>query len=324
MSTRVPHSGFEFYDLKPAAPLIQEEVTEGLNRRQKTLPPKYFYDEQGSLLFDEITRLPEYYLTRTEIGILQERSVDFAHALEKGSWLLEYGVGSGNKSRILLDAIEPSAYVPVDISSDPLLELARSIHDEYKEMSVYPICADFTNAFELPSEMNGKEKVAFFPGSSIGNFSRSEACEFVGNIAQVVGSGGALVLGIDSRKPAAIVEPAYNDSRGVTAKFNKNMLQHLNDRLGTSFQPELFEHKVNYLEDEGCLEMHLVCRREHKVEVGAETFLFRQGESICTERSYKYSREEVEDLATSAGFVLDRIWTDKEQKFMVALLRVES
>ena len=324
MSTEVPHSGFEFYDLKPAAPRVQEEVSAGLNQRQKTLPPKYFYDEQGSLLFDEITTLPEYYLTRTEIGILQKRRAEFADALKKGSWLLEYGVGSGNKSRILLDAIEPSAYVPVDISSDPLLELARCIHDEYKEMSVYPICADFTNSFELPSAMNGKEKVAFFPGSSIGNFSRSEACEFVGNIARVVGVGGSLVLGVDTRKPASIVEPAYNDSRGITAKFNKNMLKHLNYRLGTNFRLDLFDHKVNYLEVEGCLEMHLVCRREHIVEVGQETFLIRQGESICTERSYKYSREEVEDLATSAGFMLDQIWTDTDQKFMVALLRVES
>ncbi len=324
MSPEVPHSGFEFYDLKPAAPRIQEEVSAGLSRRQKTLPPKYFYDEQGSLLFDEITKLPEYYLTRTEIGILQERSVDFAHALKKGSWLLEYGVGSGNKSRILLDAIQPSAYVPVDISSDPLLELARSIHDEYEEMSVYPICADFTNAFELPSAMNGKEKVAFFPGSSIGNFSRNEACEFVGNIARVLGDGGSLVLGVDTRKPASIIEPAYNDSRGVTALFNKNILRHLNERLGTRFQLDLFDHEASYVEDEGCLEMHLVCLHEHEVEVGEEAFLFRQGESICTERSYKYSRDEVEDLAGSAGFVVDQTWTDAEQKFMVALMRVKS
>ena len=324
MSTEIPHSGFEFYDLKPPAPRIQEEVIAGLTNRQKTLPPKYFYDEQGSLLFDEITRLPEYYLTRTEIGILEERSADFAHALKKGSWLLEYGVGSGIKSRILLDAIEPSAYVPVDISSDPLLELARSIHDEYKEMSVYPICADFTNAFELPSEMNGKEKVAFFPGSSIGNFSRNEACEFVGNIARVLGTGGSLVLGVDTRKPASIVEPAYNDSRGVTAMFNKNMLRHLNERLGTSFQLDLFDHEAKYVEHAGCLEMHLVCRREHEVEIGAETFLFRKGESICTERSYKYSRDEVENLAAGAGFVVDQTWTDAEQRFMVALMRVKS
>ena len=322
MSTEVPHSGFEFYDLKPAAPRVQEEVSAGLNQRQKTLPPKYFYDEHGSLLFDEITTLPEYYLTRTEIGILKKRSAEFAHALKKGSWLLEYGVGSGNKSRILLDAIEPSAYVPVDISSDPLLEMAHSIHDEYKEMSVYPICADFTNAFELPSAMNGKEKVAFFPGSSIGNFSRSEACEFVGNIARVLGDGGSLVLGVDTRKPASIIEPAYNDSRGVTALFNKNILRHLNERLGTRFQLDLFDHEANYVEDEGCLEMHLICRREHEVEVGEETFLFRQGESICTERSYKYSRDEVEDLAGSAGFVLDQIWSDTSQMFMVALLRL--
>lgn len=324
MSTEIAHSGFEFYDLKPPAPRIQEEVIAGLTNRQKTLPPKYFYDEQGSLLFDEITRLPEYYLTRTEIRILKERSDDFARALKKGSWLLEYGVGSGIKSRILLDAIEPSAYVPVDISSDPLLELARSIHDEYKEMSVYPICADFTNAFQLPSEMNGKEKVAFFPGSSIGNFSRNEACEFVGNIARVLGTGGSLVLGVDTRKPASIVEPAYNDSRGVTAMFNKNMLRHLNGRLGTSFQLDLFDHRVNYVEVEGCLEMHLVCRREHEVEIGGETFLFRKGESICTERSYKYSRDEVENLAAGAGFVVDQTWTDAEQRFMVALMRVES
>ncbi len=324
MSTEVPHSGFEFYDLKPAAPRIQEEVSAGLSRRQKTLPPKYFYDEQGSLLFDEITTLPEYYLTRTEIGILQERRDDFARALKKGSWLLEYGVGSGSKSRILLDAIQPSAYVPVDISSDPLLELASSIHDEYKEMSVYPICADFTNAFELPSAMNGKEKVAFFPGSSIGNFSRNEACEFVGNIARVVGAGGSLVLGVDTRKPASIVEPAYNDSRGVTARFNKNILQHLNARLGTSFRLDLFDHRANYIEDEGCLEMHLVCIHEHEVKIGEETFHFRQGESICTERSYKYSRDEVEDLAVGAGFVVDQTWTDAEQKFMVVLMRVKS
>ncbi|MCY3886042.1 MAG: L-histidine N(alpha)-methyltransferase [Gammaproteobacteria bacterium] len=321
MSAEVSISEFEFYDLKPTAPCVQDEVIAGLNQSEKTLPPKYFYDERGSELFEEITELPEYYLTRTETGILQERSTEFQRVLKKGSSLLEYGVGSGKKSRILLDAIEPTAYVPVDISSDPLLELAHRIREDYLDMSVYPICADFTNAFELPSEVNGMQKVAFFPGSSIGNFLRSDACEFVSNVAKVVGEEGFLILGVDTRKPASIIEPAYNDSRGVTAKFNKNMLNHLNNLLGANFRLDLFDHRAHYLEDAGCVEMHLVCRRDHEVEVGDETFLFREGESICTERSYKYSGDEVEELASQAGFALEEIWTDVERMFIVALMR---
>lgn len=321
MSTETPVSSFEFYDLKPSAPDVQDEVCAGLKQLQKTLSPKYFYDELGSMLFDEIAELPEYYLTRIETEILQERSTDFARVLDKGSWLLEYGVGSGKKSRILLDAIEPSAYVPVDISSGPLLELARGIQEQYGNMSVYPICTDFTTAFELPSEMNSKQKVAFFPGSSIGNFSRGEASEFVANIGRVIGPHGFLVLGVDTRKPASIVEPAYNDSRGVTARFNKNILKHLNSRLNVNFRLDMFDHTAVYLEDAGCLEMHLICRHDHEVVIGGKVFPFVAGETICTERSYKYNRAEVEELSSQAGFSTEEIWTDAEEMFMVVLMR---
>ena len=312
---------FVFYDLKPPAPDIRKEICEGLSLEQKAISPKYLYDRRGSLLFETITGLPEYYLTRVEVGILLEHRRDMSHMIERDSWLLEYGAGSGRKSRIVLETINPAAYVPVDISSTHLVESARQIHREFIGLAVYPICADYTKSFEMPAEMPNASRAVFFPGSSIGNFTRDEAEDFLRTVAGVVGANGVMVLGIDTRKSANIIEPAYNDSRCVTAMFNKNILQHLNNEIGSDFQLTHFDHCAFYDEQEGCLQMHLVCNAEHEVSIGNDSFAFREGETIHTENSFKYSPEELKEIANRAGVDCEAIWTDRKEWFMVALLR---
>lgn len=312
---------FVFFDLKPSTPDIRTEICAGLGLEQKTISPKYLYDSRGSLLFDTITGLPEYYLTRVEIGILHERRREMSHMIERGSWLLEYGAGSGRKSRIMLETINPAAYIPVDISSAHLVESAQQIHREFIGLSVYPICADYTQAFEMPEVISSDNRAVFFPGSSIGNFGRDEARNFLKTAADVVGENGAIVLGVDTRKSANVIEPAYNDSRCVTAMFNKNILQHLNNEIGSDFQLNYFDHRAFYDEQEGCLQMHLVCNSEHEVTIGADSFTFREGETIHTENSFKYSANELEEVASQAGFTCEAIWTDRKEWFMVAFLR---
>ena len=321
MASKPGKSDFAFYDLNPPSPDVRTEICAGLRLKQKTISPKYLYDERGSLLFETITRLPEYYLTRVEVSILQERRREMSGAIGSGSWLIEYGAGSGRKSRVLLEAINPKAYVPVDISREQLVKSAREIHIEYIGLDVYPICADYTQPFEIPPEIPTGNRVAFFPGSSIGNFSRETAQKFLEVTAAMVGENGMLILGVDTRKSARTIEPAYNDSRGVTALFNKNILQHLNNRIASDFQLDHFDHRALYDEDAGCLKMHLVCQEEHKVTIGTDVFHIKEGETIHTENSFKYSQEELESLAQGAGFVCDAIWTDVKRLFMVALLR---
>ncbi|MDE0692799.1 MAG: L-histidine N(alpha)-methyltransferase [Gammaproteobacteria bacterium] len=299
---------------------MARDVLRGLKLPVKSIPPKYFYDECGSLLFERITALPEYYLTRTEVGILRANRAALAEAVGDGGCLIEYGSGASIKVRLLLDACRPAAYVPVDISREHLMQAARTIHDDY-ELPVYPTCADYSAPFELPEPVQELRRVAFFPGSSIGNFDPAEADAFLRGVAEVVGSGGAFAIGVDTKKDPAVLHRAYNDSAGVTADFNRNVLSHINATVGADFDPDAFTHEAIYNESAGRIEMYLVATRAHTVTVAGTPIPFTKGERLHTENSYKYEPGEFVAKAERAGFDCPQLWQDDQGHFMVLALR---
>ncbi len=298
------------------------EIVDGLSAEQKSISPKYFYDERGSQLFDEITRLPEYYLTDTEIDIMRDNIDEIVGLVGKQAGLIEFGAGSGVKTRILLEHLsELAAYVPVDISEDFLLESAGAIQDDYPHIDVRPVVADFTKPFALPSPMvTPIRNVVYFPGSTIGNFEHDDAMKLLRAMHQVAGAGGSLLIGVDLQKDPGIIHDAYNDSAGVTAEFNLNMLTHLNRDYGATFDVDEFEHRARYDQDEGRVEISLVSQADQVVEIGDAEFEIADGEEILTEYSHKYTLEGFETMANAAGFSVVRVWTDAEQLFSVQLL----
>ena len=312
---------YRFFDQNPIRPNIIEEIKQGLRETPKRISPKYFYDAHGSALFEQITQLPEYYLTRTEVSILDRIKGELSQIIDKSCCLIEYGSGSSKKVRLLIDAIDPRFYVPVDISKEHLHQSARAIHDDFDTLHVYPTCADYTIALELPDVIDGAPRCGFFPGSSIGNFERADALRFLSSIRQDIGPGGHCIIGFDSRKPKSILEPEYNDSRGVTASFNLNLLNHLNRTIGTDFDASKFHHRSFYNETLGRVEMHLVSTSPQSVTLDGETFQFSSDESIHTENSYKYSLDEVKTLASNAGMTFITHWEDSQAWFYVVLLR---
>lgn len=316
----LPAREFRFHDRRPDLPDAMAEVLAGLSRAAKTVPPKYFYDETGSQLFDDITRLPEYYLTRTEVGILRENREDMARAVGDRACLVEYGSGSSEKIRILLEACRPAAYVPVDISRAHLLQSARAIYEDYDWLAVHPTCADYSRPFALPNVASALPCVAFFPGSSIGNFDPADVPGFLAAVGEVVGRGGRLIVGVDAKKDEDVLHAAYNDGQGVTEAFNLNLLRHLNDLLDADFDPARFEHQAEYNTARGRIEMYLESTGPQRVRLNGAEIAFDAGERIHTESSYKYHREEFLELAGAAGFVQQRMWTDERGYFMVLLL----
>lgn len=306
------------------SPLFLEEALAGLRQAQKTLPCKYFYDQRGSQLFDRICELPEYYPTRTEAGIMADNIAAMASVFGEDCLLIEYGSGSSTKTRILLDHLPHLAgYVPMDISREHLHQTAESLASAYPNIDILPLCADYTAPFELPeTDRPVRSRVVYFPGSTIGNFHRPEAAAFLGRIAEVCGPGGALLVGVDLRKSAAVLEPAYNDSLGVTAEFNLNLLRRMNRELGADFEVAHFAHAAWYDEAIGRIEMHLVSLRAQTVRLGGEAVRFAEGETLWTECSYKYSLPEFALLAATAGFGVREVWTDRDRKFSVQYLTV--
>lgn len=312
---------FELFDLKPKVAGMREEVLAGLTAEPKRLPPKYFYDQRGSELFEQITRLPEYYLTRTEMTLFDAHLDAFADALGDGFCLVEYGSGSSRKIRKLLERVRPAAYVPVDISGVHLEAEARALHADYPWLDVFPTCADFTRPFELPPPVRDLPRVGFFPGSSIGNFDPSGAVEFLVSARTTLGAGARFLIGVDRKKDPAVLEAAYNDAAGVTAEFNRNVLRHINERLGADFDPDAFDHQARYDVALGCIQMFLVSRGEQTVQIAGSTIRFAAGERIHTESSFKYAPEEFEALATRGGFRREACWTDADARFALFLLR---
>jgi L-histidine Nalpha-methyltransferase len=299
-------------------PSLRDDVLRGLRATPKTLPPKLFYDAAGAELFERITTLPEYYLTRAELEILQRRTGEIAEITGPGAVLVEYGSGAGVKVRLLLDALdEPAAYIPVDISAVQLARVAEEIRAEYSHVPVHPVCADYTRPLDIPALHPRRRRLAFFPGSTIGNFHPTEAAAFLHRIRNTLGHDGALVLGVDRVKDAAILNAAYNDAEGVTEAFNLNMLRRLNRDLAADFDLTRFAHRAFFNERAGRVEMHLESLVRQTVTVAGERFTFEQGETIWTESSYKYDEVALETLVTSATFTTTRLWTDSAERFWV-------
>jgi len=300
---------------------LRAEVLQGLAAHPKTLPPKLFYDLAGAELFERICAQPEYYPTRTELAILEQCTGEIAALAGAGVSLIEYGSGAGVKVRLLLDALEaPAAYVPIDISKEQLAEVSEELAATYPDVSIRPLCADYTRPLMLPVLPHRSRRLAFYPGSTIGNFHPAEAAAFLGQIRRTVGSDGALVLGVDRRKDPALLEAAYDDAAGVTAAFNRNMLVRLNRELAADFDLSRFVHRARFDDEASRIEMHLVSLEAQTVQVAGESVTFAAGESIWTESSYKYDEERLGRLVRSAGFQVHRLWTDEADRFWVAYL----
>jgi L-histidine Nalpha-methyltransferase len=302
---------------------IRREVLSGLLRTPKTLPPKLFYDETGAALFERICTLDEYYLPRAELEILRACAPEIAELAGPRTALIEYGSGAGVKIRILLDALEdPVAYVPIDISGEQLERVAGELRTDYPRLAVHPVRADFTAPLVLPAATPRVRRIAFFPGSTIGNFHPAEAVAFLRRVRMTIGHDGALVLGIDRRKDVHVLDAAYNDAAGVTAAFNLNMLTRLNREVDAQFDLERFEHRAFFNDTESRIEMHLESRQDQLVCVGGVPIEFVRGETIWTESSYKYDRARLDALVSAGGFEITRLWTDARDQFWVALLSV--
>jgi dimethylhistidine N-methyltransferase len=316
-----PAGQVRFFDFYPAPSDIRAEVLAGLSLPQKRLSPKLFYDQAGSRLFDAITKLPEYYPTRTEIGILEAHGDEMAERIGRGNVLIELGSGSSLKIQVLLAALRPAIYMPVDISRDHLLESATALAARFPSLEIRAVCADYSGPIELPLELDWRNLAAFFPGSSIGNFPPAAARLLLRRVATLVGVGGRLLIGADLVKDERILHAAYNDAQGVTAAFNLNLLTRINREVGADFDLDAFAHRAFYNAAEGRIEMHLESRREQHVRVAGEALFFAAGETIHTECSYKYTLSGFAALAGDAGFEVEQVWTDPDRLFSVQCLR---
>ena len=287
------------------------EALAGLTATPKKMTPKFFYDSAGSELFERITELPEYYPTRCELEILQAHAADIAALFPRGAALIEFGSGSSRKTRLLLDrAGAIQAYVPVDISAEFLRQQAQSLCAEYADVAMLPVAADFLSPFELPAEIAALPRVGFFPGSTIGNLEPHEAAAFLLQAGKILGAGAVFVIGVDLIKDEKVLFKAYNDSAGVTARFNRNILVRMNRELSANFDIASFEHHAFYNSERSRIEMHLASTRRQKVRIGEAMVEFRAGETIHTENSYKYSIESFQALALGSGWSPLKAWTD--------------
>lgn len=298
------------------------EIVAGLMQPQKNISPKYFYDERGSQLFDAITRLPEYYLTDTELGIMRGHISEMVELVGKQASLIEFGSGSSLKTRILLKHLdELAAYVPVDISEEHLLASAQQIGGEFPDTEVLPVVADFTQEFDLPTpKLMPLRNIVYFPGSTIGNFPHTDALELLKVMRHEAKESGALLIGVDLQKDAVTIENAYNDSKGVTAEFNLNMLRHLNRKYGANFDLDSYSHDARYDSDDGRVVIRLVSTRAQVVHIGDTEIDIADGEGILTEYSHKYTLEGFAEMAKRAGFRVAKVWTDPDQLFSVQYL----
>ena len=316
MSASVPDAD------EPAGEEFLQDVLAGLARRPPLIPPKYFYDARGSELFDRICELPEYYLTRTELEIMTAHAGEMAAAIGPGALVVEPGSGSSLKVRPLLDHLaHPAGYVPVEICGEHLAASAASLRRDYPGVDILPVNADFTRDFPLPRPAGGgRRRVIYFPGSTLGNFPPAEARDLLGTLHRLAGPDGMLLLGVDLRKDPAVLVPAYDDSAGVTAAFNLNLLTRINRELGGDFDTRRFQHRAVWNDAESRIEMHLVSLAEQTVSVAGECFHFRRDDHIITEYSYKYTPAALHNLARGAGFVPTAGWSDRRSWFSVQLL----
>ncbi len=310
------------HDFNPGRDRFLAEVLSGLRKAQKELPSKYFYDEQGSHLFERICTLDEYYIPRIEAAVMETYIEEMVELLGPRVLLIEYGSGNCTKTRILLDHLHQSAaYVPIDISRTQLLGVTKQLASDYPGLEVLPVCADYTSGFDLPVPRRPSDcAVVYFPGSTIGNFDPIPAKLFLEHVAGVCRPGGGLLIGVDLKKDPRVLHCAYNDSQGVTATFNLNLLERINRELNCDFRLDWFQHYAFYNPREGRIEMHLVSLRDQTVHLDNVAIPFVGGESIWTESSYKFNLDEFEQMAVAAGFKVEHAWTDNQQWFSVQYL----
>jgi dimethylhistidine N-methyltransferase len=305
--------------LGPDSASFLDDVLSGLSLAQKAIPPKYFYDERGSRLFEQICALEEYYPTRTELAIMHACVDDLARLLGPETELVEFGSGASVKSRILIERIRPSLYVPVDLAEAALREAADALAKCFPWLNVTGLVADFAQPFALPEFVGPpvRRRAVYFPGSTIGNFTPAEALAFLRRVHGMLGAGGMLVIGVDTKKSKAVLDAAYDDARGVTAQFNLNLLRRINRELGGDFQLARFRHKAFYDEAAGRVEMHLESTHAQFARVAGRRFDFAPGETIHTEISCKYGIEEFRALGDAARFHTQAVFTDPERRFAV-------
>jgi len=311
-----------FYHEAPEVTDFRDEVLRGLAQEPRHIPPKFFYDRRGSELFDKICELPEYYIPRVETGILRGCAREVARLIGPGCMLVELGSGASRKVRLVLEALRPEAYVGVDISREFLLQSTQRLARDYPWLEVHAACADLCRPLTISDRPRRRRRLAFYPGSSIGNFEPEAARAFLHDLRALLGLDGALLIGVDLKKDSALLHAAYNDAAGVTAAFNLNLLARLRRELDAEVEPAGFAHRAFYDEAAGRIEMHLVSRCRQHIGIDGTQFAFDAGEAIHTENSYKYSVAEFHTLAASAGFHTVRTWTDPDQLFSVHYLEV--
>ena len=311
-------------DLKPDLADFEAELRNGLRRSPPIIPSKFFYDTRGSELFEEICRLPEYYPTRTEVRIMEAHGREIARCIGPRAQIVEYGSGSGIKTRLLLTMLEqPASYVPIEISKSALRGCYESLHETFPELSIVPVCADYTEPIQLPSVTDDHDRsVVFFPGSTIGNFKPDDAIVFLERTAAMVGRDGGLLIGVDLVKDVDVLEAAYNDAAGTTADFNLNMLARANRELDAGFDLDAFEHRAVYDTSHDRIEMHLVPDEDQVVELGGESIRVDGEETIITEYSYKYRVDDFQEMAAESGFEARKMWTDEDDLFSMWYLEV--
>ena len=312
---------FIIQDLKPRVVDFRASVLKGLGSRRKYVPPKFFYDHNGSVLFEKITSLEEYYLTRSEMSIISDHGHELKHIAGRKSCLMEFGGGNLSKGRIFINLLSPEIYVPIDISKEFLCKSAMSLASELPDLTVWAVCADFMQSVEVPGLSGEMRKTGLFLGSSLGNFEPDESRRFFMKCSGMFQRGDSMVIGVDRKKDKKILERAYNDSQGITAQFNLNLLHRINGNLDGNLDPDNFYHKAFYNEAKGRIEMHLVCRNEATYTVAGSEFHFSEGESIHTENSYKFSREDMEKLIDHTGFEIADVMESRDGYFSLYILR---
>ncbi len=315
-----------FVDLAPKEESFRDSIVGGLTKRRKSIACRFLYDARGSALFEQICELPEYYPTRTEIRILEDHAREMTDLMGPDCQLIEFGSGSSRKVRILLEALErPAAYVGIDISRDWLREATANLAGEFPLLPVVAVCADYMQPLELPElpARSAGRRVGFFPGSTIGNLTPDEAVAFLAGCRNVLGGDGGMLLGVDLKKDAAILDAAYNDAAGITAAFNLNLLERINRELDGDFDLSRFAHDAAYNEVAGKVEIFIRSLADQIVTIAGRAVSFAAGERIHTEDSCKYTIAEFQRLATRAGFTAVRTWTDRDALFSVHFLSVQ-
>ncbi len=311
-----------FEDQQPARTANRDELLAGLQLEQKQVNPKYFYDARGSELFEQITRQQEYYPTRTEKAILSDYAAEIAEHCGAGCVLIEPGSGNSEKIRLLLDAMRPAAYVPVDISAEFLYEAALKLGLEFPWLKIQAICADFGGQWQASTKLPAGRRLVFYPGSTIGNMEPRDAREFLSGLRRWIGGNGGILIGVDLHKSEQLLNAAYNDASGVTARFNLNILNALNSMLDGDFREQAFSHRAFYNTELKRIEMHLVSRESQVVTLNGSSIRFDKGETLHTENSYKYTLEDFSRLSEAAGLVLEKSWLDENKLFSIHYLTV--